>query len=972
MLPFFEINSPAVIPSALGPLQALIAILPHLIVILTTALVALFKPKSYRALVRYFWAHKILALICISLGASIVYLVFFGSLFSGKASQEKIGSPWIAFRGGPERTGAVPGARGPLENARVNWNYSRSSPGKIQAIDSSPTVIGNRLYFGTSIQTPFTKSGTIVCLDTDTGAEVWKFSGEGMYRPLQPVFASPAVGGDGARYLVSGEGYHVEDDSRIFCLDLARVRASGGKEPPTFKWSVQVTNHVESSPAIFENNVYAGTGDDGWWCIDLESGRVKWHLEGCNHYVIQAGPQVDALAKLAGKTVAISGSPKRVRPKKEDYDFSIMLLDATAVTEVPSGTTFVPDPAQSTPGKEMRTVIGKVVVSDAPIYPELNCSRVKIEMEKFYPDAECDPLAIRVEGQPRLFCGSGIEGQAVICIDAENGKEIWRVKTRDPVFGAPSVVNGQVFVGMSNGTFAGSHANPSGGVLALAAKDGSLLWEYKTSDGVIGAVAVKDNMAYACSLDGNLYILNIKDGKLIKKFDTGAKLFCSPTVTEKGIFLNTNRGKVFGLKRDPVSFQWSLNITQGKSIFSSPSVAENRLFVGSAENGLFCLSDDGATTATRRMNSRWSGPGGNAEHNNIADDRGPPGIDGNKSDRLISDSKFANSAQAGPQAACGNALYFAARRTDGKTVLSCLETSKRSDVWQCEIAGPLLAIAANETHVYTLTGAADSSGNIVLLAIEAATGKRIGEPRALPGVDHPFLCLTKDQLLFKSSKTMLSAAPLSKLSDDSKTEIGEIIGVPVLKHNLIFVAVSTPAPQLLCLDDLSRTKLWSVDLPARPIGGPSIAGENVFIALVGPSGSDARIVCGSLTSGISLWESVVEKAPTSPLACSNEHLAYTTADGSVIVLETKKGEQTHTVVLGKGGQAPTIFQDTLLLAADNRVGAFDLATSSWSWGFRDQKTIGHVWTAPLLAGETVWVSTEKQGVIAIGGKDEKK
>ncbi len=197
MLPFFEINSPAVIPSALGPLQALIAILPHLIVILTTALVALFKPKSYRALVRYFWAHKILALICISLGASIVYLVFFGSLFSGKASQEKIGSPWIAFRGGPERTGAVPGARGPLENARVNWNYSRSSPGKIQAIDSSPTVIGNRLYFGTSIQTPFTKSGTIVCLDTDTGAEVWKFSGEGMYRPLQPVFASPAVGGDG-------------------------------------------------------------------------------------------------------------------------------------------------------------------------------------------------------------------------------------------------------------------------------------------------------------------------------------------------------------------------------------------------------------------------------------------------------------------------------------------------------------------------------------------------------------------------------------------------------------------------------------------------------------------------------------------------------------------------------------------------------------------------------------------------------
>lgn len=980
MPPLFDFNTLAVIPSALGPLQALIAILPHLLVILTTALVAIFKPKSYRVLIHYFWTHKILTLVCFAL---VALLVLRRTIFVGKAARESSGASWHAFRGGPERTGAVAGARGPLENARVLWNYSNSSPGKIQAVDSSPTVVGNRVYFGTSIQTPFNKSGSIACLDADTGALAWQFIGAGMDRPLQPVFSSPAVGGgmsgfdkapgnEEARYLVCGEGYHVEDDSRIFCLDLSRVRASGGKEPPAFKWSVQVTNHVESSPAIFENKVYAGTGDDGWWCIDLESGKVKWRLEGCAYYVITEGPQAEALAKLAGKTVAVNGRPKRIRPNKDDHDFSIMFLNASGFAEVAPGTTLVSEPAQSTRGAEMRTVIGKVIVAGSAINPEQQGSRVKIEMEKFYPDAECEPMALRIDGQARLFGGCGIDGQAVFCTDAESGKEIWRVKTRDPVFCAPTVVNGQVIVGLSNGTFAGSHANPSGGVLALSAADGSMLWEYKTGDGVLGAVAVKDDTAYACSLDGSLHVLNVKDGRLIKKFDTGAKLFCSPAVTAQGIYLSTNLGKIFGLKRESVSFQWSLNMTPGKNIFSSPCAAQDRLYIGSAESGVFCLGEVHANGGVRKAAAPWAGWGGNAEHSSVADERGAPAVNGNKSGRIPGNSMLAGSAIPGPIAACGGALYFAARDNGGKIVLACVDTAKRCDLWQCNIGEPLVAVAADETRVFALVGAAHSNGAASLLVIDSRTGKVVWERRDLPGVDQPFLCIAADQLIIKSSRTALYGIKLGNFSDNWQTEVGEITGAPVLKHGLLLLSVSAPASQLLCLDDSSRTQLWTADLPARPVGGPSVVGGKVFVTLAGKTGSDARIVCFGLTDGKTIWESAIDKAPVTPLACGGEHLAFTAADGTVIVLEMKKGGQSHTVPLGKGGQAPAIYQDTLFLAAENRVGAFDLATSSWSWGYREQKAIGRVWTAPILAGEALWVSTEKQGLIAVGGKDETK
>jgi hypothetical protein len=52
-------DADAVIPSAFGPIQALIVILPQLLLALAGLLLAIFKPRTYKLLGAYLWSHKV-------------------------------------------------------------------------------------------------------------------------------------------------------------------------------------------------------------------------------------------------------------------------------------------------------------------------------------------------------------------------------------------------------------------------------------------------------------------------------------------------------------------------------------------------------------------------------------------------------------------------------------------------------------------------------------------------------------------------------------------------------------------------------------------------------------------------------------------------------------------------------------------------------------------------------------------------
>ena len=581
-------SAEAVIPSAFGPIQALIVILPQLMLALAAGLVAIFKPRTYKMLGAYLWSHKPFTAVLL---AVVGFLIWGPSLSSGKVAEEQVGAPWSAFRGGPARTGAVAGARGPQSQPRVVWKLAGDAlGGTTAAVDSSPAIVGNRLYFGVGNNSILSGSkGLICCADADTGALAWKWSGGGeLPSGLRAIFSSPVIWVESpekgappaARYLVCGEGYHEDKDGRLICLDLDPVRKSKGKEPPKLAWFLQATDHVESTPCIHEGKVFVGSGDDGYWGLDLATGRVLWHIEGsCDRYDV-TGPAAAELGSRVGKRVALRGTVKRVGAGTKDKDDpGTMTIEAREIREVAEA----PLPLMETGSSLDRTVVGKVATGEKGPY---------LALESWNPDSESSCIAVTLENkEQRLLFGSGVGGHRVNCANAETGAFLWKTPVPYPAFGAPTVAGDKVLIGVGKGDFVHSEPDPVGLIYCLSLRDGSKIWETKLPDTVLGSVTVHEGRAYACSRDGNVYALDLDKGAILSKFATGSPIVSSPVVTSDSIYAGNDGGRLFCFDRKSGSLRFTTPVSPGSPLVSSPAVASGKLFVGTRNKGVLCFAD---------------------------------------------------------------------------------------------------------------------------------------------------------------------------------------------------------------------------------------------------------------------------------------------------------------------------------------------------------------------------------------------
>ncbi len=276
----------AVIPVLIGPLQVLIAILPGLLAAVFMAIVGLLRPQALLQFARLVWRLKFhvlaIALCVVGIRAAAMRLrpeTSRAAAIGGAATNGE----WTTFRGGVRRTGVIDGTQEPSKG-QVNWAARPQ-----ERFYASAAVVDKRVYVATAADiSPFDREGTgyIRCFDADTGAELWSScpsfaSGAGKYRA---TFASPVVKGS---RLVCGEGLHETKRCRVVCLDL-----TPGQEG-RLVWSHETAGHVECTPAIAtvtweengrpvsEDRVFFGAGDvDGYYAADLETGAVRWHLDG--------------------------------------------------------------------------------------------------------------------------------------------------------------------------------------------------------------------------------------------------------------------------------------------------------------------------------------------------------------------------------------------------------------------------------------------------------------------------------------------------------------------------------------------------------------------------------------------------------------------------------------------------------------------------------------------------------------------
>ncbi len=874
-------GSLAVVPVLVGPLQALMAVLPGILVALGGLVVAMFKPSALKRLAQLLWSQKLIVLAIAAAGWGVIHLS--GTVFSGmeNISAAELGSKagWPMWRGGTSRRGYAPGAEDPA-HGNVVWSFSRDG---IKTFYSSPSVVGNRVFATSARWELFKKDGAIYGIEADTGRLVWEFASDG-YRA---TFSSPAVSG---KYLVVGEGLHLTEDARVFCLDLEQ---SEEQREGVKLWSYRTGSHVESSPAVAEGKAVIGAGGDGVYCFALEpdaegEARVLWHLPGEN-----------------------------------------------------------------------------------------------------YPDCETSPII----HDGKVYFGLGLGGQAVCCVDAETGAELWRVETPYPAFGSPSLADGKLYVGMGHGDFVNTaeavarnrrdamakegrsqkeieeavgDIRPVGALWCLDPNTGAVNWRAQVGRTVLGAAAVDGDRVYFGSRDGHLYCVGT-DGRRIGRWNAHAPIVTAPAVAERHVYVMTESGDLYGLDKRSLQLVW--NVSLNSPSMSSPAVARGHVYVGTTNNGLMCVGQPGRP----EREPLWPGA------------RGGAGRTGNVDGSLLPQRgayawRFADplepAKEAGkppsidaPVACVDRAVYVGynqepaaafglARFNVGESL-----AEQPTPAWYVESTNPVhLSPAATRGRVFFVDGRPGDADR-ALRCVDAETGRVLWKRPVETGAAGEFT-ITRERVFVADRTrglTCLDADSSEEAEVIWSADAGSCVGAPTLLGDLLFVAAKSP-PSLLAMDAATGKVLWNTRLGSAPRSGPVPAGRAVWL-----DQADGLRGYGMVDGQV---EHTVDCRPVPGTLAGNEtRVVCRDEGGELLIVDAATGRVAKRLEGAVGKPPPLVTEDGLLYLAEGALHRYDFQTAEDRLWARIRPSWPGLPSSPLIMVDShVLFGTDTRGLVCMKPK----
>ncbi len=481
----------AVIPQLLGPLTALLSIVPQILAFVGVALITglVFARDTTKMLFYRFrdfaTAHKITASIL-----SVIFLVGFGwgsytlvrmTLSPMTSSPEtmvrrteignrKANTSWSTFRGGKSRTGHLDALSGPTTGTPA-WVFKDEEP---MAVDfsSSPAVVGNRLYIGSAHGSIFSLGGATYCIDTESQKILWRHTSP------TPIFSSPAVAG-GRVYI--GEGYHHDSNCHLRCLD-----ARTGEQI----WSFPTTSHVESTPFIHQGKLYFTAGADGVYCIDALEGEQIWHY-----------PAVHAdMSPVLHKDKVYFGTGYG--------DYRIYAVDAQTGAEVWSKQ--MPYSVWGSPSAEENRVffgLGRGNFSESAPIPAGKVVAFDTETGDILWEHEAEDAVLTAIAIQNGYVTFGSRDGYVYSLQSTDGKLNWKTDLGGPVVSSPAVTMDTLYA-----------ATKDGYIYALSTDTGKVQWEFDTriinrNIDLYSSPAVANGLLYIGSSDRYIFCFGADESR---------------------------------------------------------------------------------------------------------------------------------------------------------------------------------------------------------------------------------------------------------------------------------------------------------------------------------------------------------------------------------------------------------------------------------------------------------------------------
>jgi outer membrane protein assembly factor BamB len=455
-------------------------------------------------------------------------------------------------------------------------------------------------------------------------AGYWSWRGLGLVTPWKELLAMVAVTWIGASYSVCLQRVIGQSPPRVLptegamlwslvvaCLILGTTAPAGsstdgfvvtatgagsGEErlakpyAPTVAWVYEAKDAGSfiSSPLVVDNRLYVAAAHQAGlssrfgrvYCLDRTSGKPLWQFPKSDQEEIQP-VSLSSPCLADGRLYIGEGF-------HEDSECRLHCLRADTGEELwHFQSKSLPEPKRSHIESSPVVVDGKVYfgAGDDGIY-SLDARTGQEQWN--YPNVHVDTSPALVGDH--LFAGTGYgEPYEVLCLAAATGKRQWRTQVSLPVWGSPTVKDGEVLVGLGNGNFVTSDDRPRGALLALAVDTGEIIWHYDVPDAVLTRPAVDHDHIYFGSRDQYCYCLD-RQGQLVWKKALGSPLVAAPCLVGDHLLTAASGGQFFCLTTATGDIQWCFDAAKhsGKKpqLFSSPTAADGRVYFGAGLDNL--------------------------------------------------------------------------------------------------------------------------------------------------------------------------------------------------------------------------------------------------------------------------------------------------------------------------------------------------------------------------------------------------
>jgi len=341
---------------------------------------------------------------------------------------------------------------------------------------------------------------------------------------------------------------------------------------PEIKYYFKTGGAVRSTPAVYQNKIYFGSGDGYFYCLDENSGNLLWKLKSAG--TITSSPAISNnkiyFASKDGFLYCINpdnGKPIWKFNLGKDlfyrWEFDYYMASPTIF----SGVVYIGSgdgnlyAVNSETGKLLwkystgSRIRSTPAIADGILYfgdfaGRLYALVLKTQKPKWI--FETDGVKIKIEDfvfdRAALISSPTIYGNAVLVgsregclysVDKDTGKLNWKDDQKMSwVISTPAIYKENVLAGTSDGHF----------VKSLNINTGAEVWQFKTATPVWSSIAIAGNVAYGGNYSGNFFALNADDGKKLWEIKTEDRIHSSPVVHKGVVYFGSDDGYFYAIK----------------------------------------------------------------------------------------------------------------------------------------------------------------------------------------------------------------------------------------------------------------------------------------------------------------------------------------------------------------------------------------------------------------------------------------